>query len=377
MKTQQRLWSAGEGWRVTQDDGGLSEAGLVLYFAAPGTLDDGRRFAELRAFYPRALLAGCTTGGEILGQEVADGAVAATAIDFRATPVKAVEAGIGDWNGAAADLGRFLGNALRGNGLRCLFVLSDGTQVNGSDLVRGFKDAVGDGVPVMGGLAGDGTAFGATRVGLDANPQPGRVLAIGLYGDAIRIGHGSFGGWQAVGPVRRITRSDGNVLKDLDGVSALALYRKFLGEEAEHLPASGLLFPLRVHPKDQPGEWVVRTIIGIDDAADSMIFAGNMPEGHMAQMMLGNMDQIVAGAGRAAERARLADSQLAILVSCIGRKLLLGQRIAEEVEAVAAALGAGCRMTGFYSYGEIGPQEGTGFSDLHNQTMTITTIAEA
>jgi len=102
-----------------------------------------------------------------------------------------------------------------------------------------------------------------------------------------------------------------------------------------------------------------------------------MPEGHIAQVMLGNFDHLIAGAGRAATKAAIPDAKLAILVSCIGRKLLLGQRIGDEVEAVAEVLGEQCRMTGFYSYGEIAPMESLPQCDLHNQTMTITTFAEA
>lgn len=376
MKLQQRHWAPRRGWQVVVADQHMERADLVLYFASPGLLNDGQRFRELQQAFPTAQLVGCSTGGEILGQDVFDGTITATAVQFGSTTLRTAEAAVADWAGDEMALGRHLAEQLRERSLRCIFVLSDGTQVNGSELVRGFRAALGETLPVMGGLAGDGDAFQATRVGLNANPAPGKVVAFGLYGDDLRIGHGSYGGWQAVGPTRMITRSAGNILHDLDGQPALDLYKKFLGEEASNLPASALLFPLRVHPKDQPNEWVVRTIIGIDEAARGMIFAGDMPEGHMAQMMLGNVDQIVEGAGKAASQARISGAQLGVLVSCIGRKLLLKQRIAEEVEAVGAILGPQCRLTGFYSYGEIGPQEAAGFSDLHNQTMTITTIGE-
>lgn len=375
MKIRQQLWSGSSGWQIVNDDG-LKRAHFVLYFAAPTLLDSGERFAELRAAFPGAQLIGCTTGGEVLGQDVLDGTISATAVELRATPVRSAEAAISDASGAAP-LGRMLGERLNASELRWIFVLSDGTQVNGSELVRGFRAAVGDEIPITGGLAGDGDAFAVTRVGLNANPQAGRVAALGLYGPALRIGHGSYGGWQAVGPVRMITRSARNVLYDLDGQPALELYKKFLGEEADHLPSSALLFPLRVYPQGQPDQWVVRTIIGIDEASGAMTFAGDMPESHMVQMMLGNYERIVEGAGKAGQQARIADPQLGILVSCIGRKLLLKQRIAEEVEAVAAVLGSTCRLAGFYSYGEIAPQEAGGFCDLHNQTMTITAISEA
>ena len=374
MKVEQRLWHRRHGWRTLGVEAGSPPA-LVLYFAAPGTLDDGARFAELRGFYPQAALVGCTTGGEIAEIDVHDGSVIATAIAFDATEVKfAVD--IAMPGRSSFEIGTRLGAALPPQGLRNVFVLSDGTNVNGTELVAGIQHVLGREICLTGGLAGDGASFQTTRVGLNANPEPGRVIAVGFYGDKIRIGHGSVGGWDAVGAKRIITRSSGNTLFDLDGEPALDLYKQYLGAEAANLPASALLYPLRIHPKDQPDWSLVRTVVGVDEEKKAMIFAGSMPEGQVAQIMLGNFDHLIGGAGRAAQQAAIGGARLAILVSCIGRKLLLGQRIADEVEAVAEVLGADCRTTGFYSYGEIAPMEGLPYCDLHNQTMTITTFAE-
>jgi hypothetical protein len=374
MKVEQRLWQKRQGWRVLAEDFCAAPA-VVLYFAAPGTLDDGARFAELRGFYPNAALIGCTTGGEIAAIDVHDGSVIATAIEFESTALKfAVDIALP--GKSSFEIGTRLGAALPPHGLRNVFVLSDGTNVNGTELVAGIQHMLGREICLTGGLAGDGASFQTTRVGLNVNPEPGRVVAIGFYGDKIRIGHGSVGGWDAVGAKRIITRSSGKTLFDLDGEPALDLYKQYLGAEAANLPASALLFPLRIHPKDQPDWSLVRTVVGVDEEKKAMIFAGSVPEGQVAQVMLGNFDHLIAGAGRAARQAIIPEAKLAILVSCIGRKLLLGQRIADEVEAVVEVLGENCRTTGFYSYGEIAPMEGLPFCDLHNQTMTITTFAE-
>lgn len=375
MKLEQRLWSSRQGWTLLGGDRPV-EPSLVLFFAAARTLDDGARFAELRGFYPSASLIGCTTGGEIAGADVLDGSIAATAVEFATTRLAFAHENVAQGR-SSLDAGASLAASLPKAGLRGVFVLSDGVCVNGSELVQGVQRVLGSDVALTGGLAGDGARFGATRVGLDANPAPGHLAAIGFYGDGIRLGRGSGGGWSTVGPERIVTRAEGNTLFDLDDEPALDLYKHYLGPEAANLPASALLFPLRIHPAGRPEAGLVRTVIGVDEERKAMTFAGSIPTGHVAQVMLGHFDDLIGGAGRAARRAAIPEAKLAILVSCIGRKLLLGQRTADEVDAVADVLDNTCRLTGFYSYGEIAPSEASPCSDLHNQTMTITTIGEA
>ena len=232
---------------------------------------------------------------------------------------------------------------------------------------------------LTGGLAGDADRFESTLVSCNAPAEPGCIAAIGLYGDNVTIGHGSVGGWDPFGPERTITRSEGNVLYELDGKPALDLYKRYLGDEAANLPGSALLFPLMVRAGDSDGVGLVRTILGIDEARKSMTFAGDLPQGHKAQLMRANFERLIDGAGQAARVAGargLDGRKLAVLISCVGRKMVLGQRTAEEVEAVASLLGQKVSQLGYYSYGEISPHVRLGSCELHNQTMTITVLAE-
>ena len=234
-------------------------------------------------------------------------------------------------------------------------------------------------VAITGGLAGDGPRFGETLVCLDGPAEPGVVAAVGFYGRHIQIGYGSVGGWEAFGPERTITRSEGNVLYEIDGRSALALYKDHLGEHAAGLPASGLLFPLNVR-RNTHEIGVVRTILGTSEERQSITFAGDVPQGRHTRLMRSSFDRMIAAAAQAAyaSRATLSTTapDLAILISCIGRKLLLEQRIAEEVESVRAVFGDKAALAGFYSYGEISPFGPSGECELHNQTLTITTFSE-
>ena len=376
MIVNELLWTS-DGWRADSD----SKVDLVLYFGARAAMEDGRAFADLRSRFPNARIAGCTTGGQIRAEDVDDDRLCGVALSFRRARVKLHAARI---EGAmdSRRCGVEIGQALQAPGLAGVFILSDGLNVNGSDLVGGVVDVVGDAAPISGGLAGDGAAFTRTLVAADAPPAEKAIAAIGFYGDTLRIGHGSAGGWSVFGPRRIITKSDGNVLFELNGQKALDLYEHYLGpDDAKDLPGSALLYPLRISDPRDPDLDVVRTVLGVDRQARSMTFAGSMPEGWSAQLMRGSSDRLVAGASAAASQARIADPNagpaLALMVSCIGRRLLMGQSVVGEVEAVCEALGAGYQKLGFYSYGEISPHSVTRRSILHNQTMTVMTLAEA
>lgn len=373
MWTSQVRWESGA-WR--SNTGG--DPDLVIAFLDPALASDPAIFQRLARDYPDAIVVGCSTGGEIAGVQALDGAGVGAAMGFDHTDVRVAHADIEHPHESRA-VGAHLGAQLAAEDLAGVFVLSDGLRVNGSALIAGLTDCLGPNIPISGGLAGDGPRFGVTRVGAAGEMREGRVVAVGFYGQRLSFRCGSFGGWDVFGPKRRITKSAGNVLYELDGKPALDLYKRYLGDEAKDLPGSALLFPLKIHAPENADHDVVRTIIGIDEAEKSLIFAGDMPQGYLAQFMMGEFDRLVAGAGAAARAAGLgADPQtgaLALLVSCIGRKLLLGQRIGDEVAAAHQALG-GAPTIGFYSYGEICPHGVTRCGELHNQTMTVTVLSE-
>ena len=381
MHAQQLSWNEASGWR---GHGEGSDADLVLFFGSRQALASGARYRELTAMFPHAHILGCSTGGQIVNDDVTDEDIAVAALKFAATRLRlACQAAPAPESSRAC--GEAIGKALAADDLAGIFVLSDGLNVNGSELVAGMTSAVDPQVSVTGGLAGDGAKFQETLVGADCEPRPQTVAAIGFYGSSVRIGHGSAGGWDEFGPRRRISRSRGNVLFELDGEPALDLYERYLGEEdVKGLPGTALLFPLRIRNPGRPDHDIVRTILGVDHAARSMTFAGDVPEGWVAQLMRGNFDRLAAGAAKAARQAAASGSaavqgsdRLALLVSCIGRRLLMGQHTIDEVEAASAELGAGVSRLGFYSYGEISPHAASGMCELHNQTMTVTTITEA
>jgi hypothetical protein len=373
MKTAQLLWGPG-GWEGAEAPPAAPD--FVLVFGARAALEQGEALAALERRFPRELLFGCSTAGEIAGARVLDGSVVATAIWLERARVCPVQGRLDEVGGDSHALGALIGRRLTEvQGLVHGLVLSDGTAVNGSQLVRGLTSALPPTVSLSGGLSGDGAAMQQTTVVHAGQLSRGAVTVLGLSGP-LRVQVGSLGGWDAFGAVRHVTRATGNVLFELDGEPALALYKRYLGAHSAGLPSSGLLFPLLVRVGDERP--VVRTLLGVDEATGSMTFAGDVPEGATAQLMRSSVDRLVTGAQGAAEAsAGPVPAQLVLVVSCVGRKLVLKQRVEEELEVVAEVLGAGAPMTGFYAYGEVAAAAPGERCQLHNQTLTVTTFAEA
>lgn len=377
MEILQEVWSKDGRVDSTHTRGRCESPDLVLCFAARQLVSEPATWTRLRERFPRARLVAASTAGEIAGAHVLDDCSVVTAIHFEKSALRATRVRLQGNDSEAA--GRRLARELVDEGLVHVLVMSDGIKVNGSDLVRGMTESLPSHVSVTGGLSADGARFERTFVCLDQFDASEGVVAIGLYGASLRVAFGSLGGWDAFGPERRITRSDGNVLYEVDGKPALDLYEQYLGEHAAALPASGLLFPMTVRAtREQTG--VVRTILSVDRSARSLTFAGDVPTGHLARLMRANFDRLVDGAAGAAGAACAplvgSRAELAILISCVGRKLVLKQRIEEEVEAVARVFGGDAVLTGFYSYGEISPFTPGARCELHNQTMTVTTLSE-
>jgi hypothetical protein len=378
VKVSQHEWHAKTGWTSPKPSSGADDrASLVLVFGAPDALRSSA-LDDVKKAYPAAYICGCSTAGEISGDRVVDDTLTATAIDFDRSRIHASSLPISDPS-QSFQVGRQLVDAIPLEGLVHVFVLSDGLAVNGSELVKGITSRLPAGVAVSGGLAGDGARFAATFTIAAGVVSQKQIVLVGFYGDSLRVRCGSMGGWNPFGPERKITRSAGNILFELDGHNVLDLYKEYLGQYAAELPASALRFPLALHTGFSE-EGLVRTILAVNEQDKSMTFAGDMPEGGMARFMHANMERLIDGAAGAAHGCRnAADTftpDLAVLVSCVGRKLVLKQRIEEEVESVREAIGAATAITGYYSYGEIAPIAGSGTCALHNETMTITTFTE-
>ena len=354
------------------------QADLVLAFGERTTLDTLKPYAQLKQKFPNAAIILSSASGQISNSKLVEEQIVVTAIQFEHTPIKSIEIQV-DPTHAKNYLGERVKNELVTNELTALLVLSEGSFVNGTDLIEELKAETNHQVPIFGGIAGDGYLFEKTIVGLNRDAVANTIVIVGFYGNRLQFGFGSEGGWSDFGPEREVTMSAKNKVFKIGDRYALDIYKEYLGKYAEELPGSSLYFPLSM--KESPdSEPVVRTILSIDEEEKSMTFAGNLPEGSLVKFMKSNSDKLIDASYKAATNSVHEEqdySKIALLISCVGRKIVLGDRVEEEIEAVREVLGKEVLLFGFYSYGEITPNTKKVGCDLQNQTMTITTLFES
>ncbi|MGV3581345.1 MAG: FIST signal transduction protein [Methylophilus sp.] len=360
----------------------LPNANLVLVFSSVKRFSEGKLQSFLKARYPTAEIVGCTTSGEISASGVFDDSIQITAIMWEKVMQRVAQTKMTSMqNSYETAVG--LAKQLKSDSLKALLVISDGLNVNGSELLKGFQSVVGE-IPIIGGLAGDSGAFVKTLQIYNDAISDGMVIAIGLYGDALVVSSGALGGWKPYGPPRKITKSDKNVVYEMDGKPALPLYRMYIGEAfSKGLPGTGLKFPLAIIEEGKRDVEKIRTLLAVNANDNSLTFAGNVEEGETVRLCQTNHDRLVEGAGAAATLVMdgLGDNKtnqtgLAICVSCVGRKGVMAEQVVDEVKQVQQILGSKTNITGFYSYGELAPRPNTNDSVLHNQTMTIGYLSE-
>jgi hypothetical protein len=351
---------------------------LVLVFGSSELLMNPDHTQFLKGTYPNADLVFASTAGEIIHDGVYDNSIVATAVELEKSTLKCVTTNISKHQDSFT-AGLFLKNQLASESLSGIFIISDGLMVEGNELVRGFNQDNVRHIPITGGLAGDAARFQKTYTALNDTPGQGNIIAIGFYGEHIHIGHGSLGGWDEFGYERRITSSDKNVLFEVDNEKALDLYKRYLGEFAAELPGSALMFPLSMKAPDAD-KYLIRTILAVDDNEKSMLFAGNMPEGSTVRLMRGDIQKLVRASAKAAadsvESLKNHKPQLILLLSCVGRKIIMDKKVEEEVLAAEEVLDENCAVSGFYTYGGLSPFGVGTPCELHNQTMTITAFSE-
>jgi hypothetical protein len=290
MKTVQVKKRKNQDWEYLSENINLKEP-LVLVLGNRYLLDDASIYQELRDKFPSGHLVFGSTSGDITAGEVDDDSITVTAIEFEKSHFEIKTSNVLNTDLDSYKTGEDLINQFSKEGLKHVFVVSEGSFINGSQLTKGMNSAANENLLITGGLCGDAARFEKTLASYNENPKPGEIVAIGFYGDTFEASFSIHGGWTPFGPERIVTKSESNVLFELDNQAALDLSKKYLGEKSNELPGAALLYPLNVKSEDEKQSFV-RTILNIDEEKNTMILAGDIPENSKVQLMMTNVDNI-------------------------------------------------------------------------------------
>lgn len=375
MKIKQYYFASGK-WNSI-DKNSVPDANLILIFGSrPNLLESSGYLNQLQELFPQAQIVSCSTSGNIMHDRLTDDSITASAIEMEATPVKTYEYDVKGLN--AYILGAKIAASIQQENLNSLLVLLDAGSINGEYLMDGFNSVYEGKIPIFGGFAGDDVRFEKQVVGLNRLPDSNKIVVVAFYGSNLKVSHGSKGGWEVFGPERIVTKSEAQKVFELDGKKILSLYKEYLGDKAKDLPGSALLYPICIKDKET-GELIVRGIQSLNEEEQSISFFSNVPKGSVIQLMRASFDKLIDGAAESAGeslREGMTNPDFALLISCVGRKLVLGPKTEDEIYETIKVLGQGTKTAGFYSYGELSPVVGDKSCKLHNQTMTITTFKE-
>ncbi|WP_340154388.1 FIST N-terminal domain-containing protein [uncultured Winogradskyella sp.] len=377
MKTVQLVKHQNKDWAFVGENQKLTQP-LVLVFGNRLLLESPSIYNEIKELFPDGHIVFGSACAEISSRTVNENSITITAIEFEKSEYVIKTSNVLNTDLDSFKTGNDLIKQFPEEGLKYVFVVSEGSFINGSQLTQGMSTFNNGNLLITGGLCGDDTRFEKTLASYNENPKEGEIVAIGFYGESLEITFSIHGGWTPFGPERTVTKSEGNTLYELDGLPALDLYKNYLGDKAKDLPGAALLYPLNVKSEEEE-QSIVRSILNINEEDHSVILAGDIEQNSKVQLMMTNVDNIANASERAAKQAlefRQNKPEVALLISCIGRKLVLDQRVEEEIDEVIEILGEGTTVSGFYSYGEIAPFHGEMACQLHNQTMTITLISE-
>lgn len=332
-----------------------------------------------------ALLVGASAAGEITsGSTVFDAAAAMAIASDQMTWSVGVGGGVRQDSFLAGAGAARAAVANAKDPIRLFMLIPDGLNGNGADIVRGAQSVLGERFPIIGGSAGDDYLFKQTWQYYQGEAITDSVIGIGFSGQ-FSFGFGVRHGWEPIGLPMKVTKSDGAVLKEVDGKPALEIYSGYFGKASaelirEPIARMAYTYPLGMSV-DGSDEFLIRDPV-IANEKGEITMAAEIPEGTTVRLMFGDRDKAIAAARDAALTVR---SQLEghapraiFMFNCMARNRLLGVHCHEENEVVQSVIGADVPMAGFYTYGEQGPLLGKKDAQayFHNETMTLMALGE-
>lgn len=373
-------FDAASGWSSSFPDID-SERTLIVVFGECETQQQWKPIEELISNYPLSHIVGCSSNAVFHDGQLLRSALSVGIIQFRDSEIKtatSVIEGFDDCHEAGVRIAAQLNDA----DLKGVLLFSDGRTTDATAIVKGLQELLPPDVTIAGGLSGGIIADGrvASWVLIDGRIAPMSVCAVGLIGSTLEVVPATGGGWAPIGKECHTTRSHHRTLFELDGLPAADVYRECVrnsGVTTDDFPVVN--YPIAVKTEGLETQ-IVRDIYKIDDENKSLILASDIPENSVVRVMNCTDEEILDGVDEVVDRLRnktiLPESNaLSICVSCMGRKVVMGELTSEESRILYGRLGQGISQVGFYAFGEISTMS-HGAPHVHNQTITLILIRE-
>jgi len=359
---------------------GVENPDIVIAFSS-AELNQNDVIRGINEASNKAPLVGCSDAGQITNEGPNKGGVSVMVI--KSDSIKFIPGTGGQISSGARESGAALAKDISGKTaepLKLLMMLTDVLKGNGADIVRGVQDVLGQDFLIVGGAAGDDFQFKETYVYYYDQVLPSSIVGVGLSGN-FSVGIGVRHGWTPVGLSKKVTKSSGAVVEEIEGKPAVTIYEEYFGKKAEELKAEPLAIMAITYPLgmsvEGSDEFLIRDPITVDEKG-AITCAAEIPEGSEVRLMIGSEDDAIAAAKDAAQKAleQLGGVQpkAVVIFNCIARNKLFGRDAGEEIQAIQSILGVNVSLIGFYTYGEQAPIGGNvarPFSCFHNETVVI------
>lgn len=322
---------------------------------------------------------GATTAGEFIDGEIGNESIAIMLLNINPENFRLMHIETGE------NKTREISKLIAKKGLEefrnpAFIVASGGISTDGEMIVKGIEDVVGHDATIFGGLAGDDFTMTGTYVFTNQNYNINGLVVIVLDADKVNVAGLATSGWQPVGTMRTITKSEGNVVYTIDGQPALDVVIKYMGvnknldEWKDVIMNVGSEFPMQLQRED--AEPVIRAPLFANKEDRSLVCAGSVPQGSRIRFSLPpdyNVIEKVIEECKEIKEKELPIAEAMIMFSCKARHLSLGPMVSDEIDQVKEVWDA--PMAGFFSYGEMG-KASQGKHEFHNNTCSLVVISE-
>ncbi len=352
------------------------DADLVFYCFDRKCIQESD-FNKIQSLFPTSDLVGFSTSGHYISNEIEDDNIVYAALKFESSSVKVQTYNISDFSNSG-ELGEGIAKNIEElSKVKGIGIISDGGQVNGTELMTGLSMNLDNKIPIFGGMAGDQARFEATMTGLNEMPSHGNVIVISFIGEKLNISTAHDDGWSSMGMEFTITSSEGNILNTADNKNIYDMLHELLEPENEdEFNRNTLFYPFSLTTDD--GVSVIRTPIKVNHKEKTLVYAGDMPQGAKITLMKSNTMDLLDSAMHATTATKNEDKLESFLfaISCVGRRVVLGDMASEEYEEISNIYDK-AKILGFYSYGEFTRSAGDdSYCKMHNQTFTLASISE-